>query len=291
MTWFLIALLSSVLSALAAVTQKKVLFELEALAFSYYLSIANLLFSLPLFLFIDYGEINLLNLGVLFIKSVFGVAAFWCVMISLKNLEISKALPLLALTPGFVAIFAFIFLNEALTGIEITGLMLLLAGTYILESRSLREIFSPVQNMIKSRYHRYILIALLLFTASSVMDKLLVAELKLSPLAFTAFQHLAFALLFGLLYFVNGTTDSKGGNKLNKGNIIWIAIIAILTIGYRYTHIYAVSLASVALVLAVKRTSVFWATIIGGRIFKESNLVKKSIAVLLIVGGSILILK
>jgi drug/metabolite transporter (DMT)-like permease len=45
------------------------------------------------------------------------------------------------------------------------------------------------------------------------------------------------------------------------------------------------------LTLAVKRTSVLWATIIGGKIFKDTNLTKKIIAVLFILLGAILILR
>ena len=114
MTWFFIALLSSFLSASAAITQKKVLFNLNPVQFSFYLSVANLILSIPFFFFIDYNAINFSNLLVLFVKSIIGVVAFLCVMTALKNLQISNALPLLALTPGFVAVFAFLFLGEVL---------------------------------------------------------------------------------------------------------------------------------------------------------------------------------
>ena len=111
MTWFAVALISALLSAFAAITLKQVLFNLSALEFSFLLSIANLVFSIPFFFFIDYDTINILNLSILLAKSVIGVAAFLCVMIALKNLEISNALPLLAPTPGFVAVFAFLLLG------------------------------------------------------------------------------------------------------------------------------------------------------------------------------------
>ncbi|MEO8232143.1 MAG: hypothetical protein ABI638_07655, partial [Ignavibacteriota bacterium] len=62
-------------------------------------------------------------------------------------------------------------------------------------------------------------------------------------------------------------------------------------IGYRYTQIVAVSLASVALVLAIKRTSVFWATVIGGKLFNDKDLLKRSLAAVLIIIGAILILR
>jgi drug/metabolite transporter (DMT)-like permease len=291
MTWFLIALLSSFLSAFAAITQKKVLFNLNPVQFSFYLSIANLVLSIPFFFFIDYNTINASNLFVLFIKSVIGVTAFLCVMTALKNLQISNALPLLALTPGFVAVFAFLFLGEALKFYEVLGLISLIAGTFILESNNLKEILFPLNVFFKSKYHRYILAALLLFTASSVMDKLLVSKMNLTPISFTAFQHIYFALLLFIIYFAFRGKLVDHSPQVNKTDYLWILLISVLTIGYRYTQIVSVSIASVALTLAVKRTSVLWATVIGGKIFKDTNLPKKIIAVLFILLGAILILR
>ncbi|MBU2491203.1 MAG: EamA family transporter [Bacteroidetes bacterium] len=291
MQWFFIALLSSFLSAFAAITQKKVLFNRGPLEFSFLLSIVNLLFSIPFFFFIDYGTIHSYNLFILFIKSIIGVSAFLCVMTALKNLQISNALPLLALTPGFVAVFAFIFLGESLKTTEVIGLISLIAGTYILESKNLKEILSPLNVFLKSKYHHYVILALLLFTASSIMDKLLLIKLNLTPISLTAFQHLFFALLFLMIYLLYGGVKKFEHINFNKKDLWWIVLISILTIGYRYTQIVSISLASVALTLAVKRTSVLWATIIGGKIFKDSNLLKKTIAVLFILLGAVLILK
>jgi drug/metabolite transporter (DMT)-like permease len=219
------------------------------------------------------------------------VAAFLCVMTALKNLQISNALPLLALTPGFVAVFAFLFLGEELKFYEVMGLISLVAGTYILESKNLKEILFPLNIFLKSKYHQYILAALLLFTASSVMDKLLLVKMNLTPFSLTAFQHVYFAVLFFIIYFAFKGKLENYSPKVNKTVILWILLISILTIGYRYTQIVSISLASIALTLAVKRTSVLWATVIGGKIFKDTNLFKKTIAVLFILLGAILILR
>ena len=291
MSWFLVALLSSFLSAFAAITQKKVLFKLGALEFSFLLSIVNFIFSIPFFFFIDYGTINSLNLSILFIKSIIGVGAFLCVMLSLKNLEISNALPLLALTPGFVAVFAFILLGESLKSIEVLGLALLVVGTFILESKNLKQFIYPFNAFKYSKYYQYVIFALLLFTASSILDKLLLIKLNLSPISLTGFQHLYFAILFSIIFYFFKDKANNTKVKINKEIFGWIALISILTIGYRYTQVIAVSLASVALVLAVKRTSVFWATIIGGKLFNDKDLLKRSFAAVLIIAGAILILR
>ncbi len=291
MTWFILSILSAFLSAFAAITQKKVLFKVGVLEFSFLLSIVNLLFSIPFFFFIDYATVNYTNLAILFIKSMIGVGAFYCVMVSLKNLEISNALPLLALTPGFVAVFAFLLLGESLKIIEIVGLFFLIAGTFILESKNFKELFIPFSVFIKSVYHRYIILALLLFTASSILDKFLLIKLNLSPISLTAFQHIYFAVLFSIIYLFFKNKEQASSLEIKKNQLGWIALISVITIGYRYTQIVAVSLASVALVLAIKRTSVFWATIIGGKLFNDKDLLKRSIAAVLILIGAILILR
>lgn len=291
MTWFAIALLSAFLSAFAAITQKKVLFNLGALEFSFLLSLVNLLFSIPFFFFIDYSTINSSNLTILFIKSVIGVGAFFCVMLSLKNLEISNALPLLALTPGFIAVFAFFLLGESLKSTEVIGLILLMLGTFILESKNGKNFIVPFSVFLKSRYHKFIIAALLLFTASSILDKFLLIRMNLSPISLTAFQHIYFAILFALTFFLFRKKTEPIKSSITKNNLLLIALISILTIGYRFTQIIAVGMASVALVLAVKRTSVFWATVIGGKIFSDKNLLKRSFAAILIVVGAILILR
>lgn len=291
MTWFAVAFISALLSAFAAITQKKVLFKLGALEFSFLLSIANLIFSIPFFFFIDYETINFLNLSILFAKSIIGVAAFSCVMLALKNLEISNALPLLALTPGFVAVFAFFILGESLKTLEVVGLLFLIFGTFILESKNFKELVLPFNVFLKSKYHRYIIFALLLFTASSILDKLLLIKLNLSPISLTAFQHIYFAILFSIIYLIFKRNSEVSPVEIQKDNLGWIALISILTIGYRYTQIVAVSLASVALVLAIKRTSVFWATVIGGKIFNDKDLLKRTFAAILILVGAILILR
>lgn len=291
MTWFIVAFISSLFSAFAAITQKKVLFNRSPLDFSFMLAIVNLFFSLPFFFMINYASVNPSNLSILFLKSVIGVAAFLCVMTSLKNLQISNALPLLALTPGFVAIFAYLLLGESLQTTEIVGLISLVTGTYILESKNLKEILFPLNVFFNSKYHRYILAALFLFTASSIMDKLLLVKMNLSPISLTAFQHLFFALLFTVIFYSYKKNREEVFSTFQKKDLGWIALISIFTIGYRYTQVVSISLASVALTLAVKRTSVLWATVIGGKIFKDSNLLKKIIAVLFILLGAVLILK
>lgn len=290
MEWFFLAFISALLSAAAAVSQKKVLFELDALNFSFVLSILNMVFSLVFFFFVDFSTITLSSILVLYGKTVLGALAFYCVMMAIKNMEISGALPLLILTPGFVAFFAFIILGEALSAAEIAGMIALLIGTYIIEAHKSKDIFSPFKVFIKSKFHHYIISALLLFTATSIIDKILLKNYSLHPYALMGFQQLFLAFNFLVILLILKRPILQTIKLTLKKNYSWIILISIVTIGYRYTQIEAIKLAPVALVLSVKRFSVLFATILGGQLFKEQNLVRKVIATIILIAGAILIL-
>ncbi|MGE5398992.1 MAG: EamA family transporter [Ignavibacteriales bacterium] len=289
MNWFFLALISAVFSAAAAISQKKVLFRIEGPEFSFLVSVTGLLYSIPFFITTDYSHLQPFNLFILFIKTIPGTIAFLFVMLSIKNLEISKALPLLALTPGLVAIFAFLLIGDQLTLAETGGIVLLFVGTYLLEARAGQKIFDPFLVFIRSKQHHYVITALLLFTATSIADRWLLGRYKLMPDAFMGFQQLFLAMNFFVLMLWMKKKPLQLMKSVDSGVWKWIAFIALLTIVYRFTEILAVKSASVALVLSIKRVSVFFAVVVGGRLFKESNLLVKAMATALIVAGVMLI--
>lgn len=290
MDWYLLAFISALFSAAAAISQKKILFDIEALRFSTLLSIFLIPFGLLFILASDINDIQLIGIVILYVKTILGALSFWCVMLAIKNMEISGALPLLVLTPGFVAILSFFVLSEDLSYISIVGMLLLLIGTYILETKNSNSFLYPFKIFIKSRFHHYIVYALLLFTVSSVIDKLLLKKFAIQPYAFVGFQQIFLAVNF-LIIFVIVKKDIKTlFTNLNFAHIKWIFLIAIFTVLYRYTQIEAVKLAPVALVLSIKRTSVFFATVIGGKIFLEHRLFRKAMATILMLIGAYLII-
>ncbi len=291
MLWFFLAFSSALLSASAAISQKKVLFQMPALEFSFTLAIINMLFTLPILFGIDFSTVSSIGLLVLYGKTILGALAFWCVMLAIKNLEISGALPLLSLTPGLVALFAFLLIGESLTEYEILGMVLLLCGTYVIDSRKHKNILEPFKVFFNSKNHRYILFALILFATSSILDKVILVEYNLSPYKFISFQHIFLAINFSILILIFGKSPKVIFKNIDTNLWKWLVLISIITIGYRYTQIEAVKIAPVALVLTVKRFSVLFAAIIGGRIFNEHHLLRKSIATAIIILGAVLILQ
>jgi uncharacterized membrane protein len=287
--WQLLAITSALFSALAAVFEKKALFKTDPLSFSFILSAITFVLALPFFAFVEFGQINTSAVIVLYIKSVLGAAAFLLVMYGIKNNELSSSLPLLVFTPALVAIVAFFFLGEAIETNGIFGMILLLIGTYFLQLEKNGSWLSPFLFVQKNKAQWYIIGAIVLFTITSVLDKTILKAYKLDPDAFLPIQQLFFTLNFLLIFLIKKQSFKTVG--LNLKQTFWIILmVAVFAIIYRYSHILAIKSGSVALVLSVKRTSVFFAAIIGGTWFKEKNVLQRSIATAVMVAGVILII-
>jgi len=205
--------------------------------------------------------------------------------------HISGALPLLVLTPGFVALFAFLFGLEMLSILQISGMLLLLVGTYLLEMKPKQALTEPFKIFSKSANYHYIGFAILLFTASSILDKILLGKYKMPPDAFMAFQQVFYGIVITTVYLFSNKIKRNPLNSFDKKIWFWIIIISVLTMGYRYTQIKAIKIAPVSLVLSVKRISVFIAVIIGGKMFNDKNLFRKALATAIMVAGAIMIME
>lgn len=291
MTWFYLAFISAVFSALAAISEKKILFKLDALDFSFLVSITTLILSIPFF-FNAPLDVNISTpLLILFVKAILSAIAFLCVMLAIKNLEISEALPLLALSPGLVAILGVLLIGDALVINEWIGLLLMLIGTYILELRKGdQNVLAPFKSLLRFQKYKYVFFALVLFSITSLIDRVLLKDYKLPPYTFMAYQQLFFAVIFSAMIIFRKKKIREVFKPLNRNILFLILLISIFTIVYRYTQIEATKIAAVALVLSVKRLSVLMAIIIGGRLFKESNVLKRVIATTIILGGLIILL-
>lgn len=290
MDWYYFSFIAAFLSALAAIIEKKTLFKEKALTFTVILSIFNLILASIFFFFVDFSKISYSTLIIVFFKSILNAMAFLCVMYSIKNLELSDALPMLVLTPGFVAVFALIFLGETLTLIEWIGLILLIAGIYILQIKEIK-IGDSIKKLFKSKGHKYVLTALILFTITSLLDRYILNQIKLEPTAYMGFQHLFFAIIFIIIFFLLNRKIKELGKTLKQSWFL-ILLLSIVTIGYRFFEIMSIKLtSSVALAIAIKRISVFFAVVIGGSLFKEHNLLRKAIATSLLIAGVLMIIR
>lgn len=292
MNWFLLALISAVFSAAAAVSEKKTLFSMNALDFSFVVSAVTLLFSLPFFWMIQGESFFTVGIYLLLLKTAMSAAAFLFVMLSIKNLEISEALPLLALSPALIAVAGVIFINDSLNATEWTAVFMMAVGAYILElKKNSASLFEPLKTLFSFSKYSYVFYALFLFAITSLLDRVLLKDFKIPPYDFMAFQQLFYTVFFlGSVIIARRKLAAVSIKSINKSTFILILLIAFFTVIYRYTQIEATKIAPVALVISVKRLSVLMAIIMGGKLFSDTDLVRKIIATVIILAGAALLL-
>lgn len=289
MNWIVLATGSALLSAAAAVTQKRCLFRVHALEFSFLVSVAILALSLAVPATTDVLALTPRAFAVVAVKSLLGGVAFLLVMTALERNPISNALPLLGLTPAVTALLAQLLLGESLRPAEWGGLALVVAGVWMLEARPGAPPLRPFVELFASGRHRAMGGALVLFALSAVGDRWLVAGMRVPPPLVLFHQHVVYALVFGALLLAR---RRPFGELARAARELWplLLAIALLTVGYRWLQLLATQAGPVALVIAVKRTSIVWATLLGGRLFAEERVVPRLVGAALIVAAGFLFL-
>jgi len=289
MNWILLATASALLSAAAAISQKRVLARVSALEFSLLVSLAVLALSLFVPFTTDVLAFDSRTLALLWGKSVLGGVAFLLVMTALERNAISEALPLLGITPAATALLAMAMLGESLGGQQWLGLAFMAAGVWAIEARPGSGLLCAVRDSLLGGRHRAVVGAIALFAVSSVADKLLVGGMRVPPFVVMFHQHVVYALLFALLLLARRRSVGALAGAA-RAHLPMLLVIAALTVGYRWFQLEATKAGPVALVLAVKRSSILYATFFGGRMFAEERLAMRLAGAALIVAAGFLFL-
>lgn len=280
--WYVFALGCAVLASAAAITEKRTLMKEHAMEFSAVLALVNALFLLPVAA-VSIFSIPLDLLVLTYIASILASVAFLYVAKSLRHMEISAASPLLNFGPAFTALVAFMVLGENLSSLQLFGIALIILGSYVLEvDHKLHDLAEPFRRLARSKYIHFIFIALILYSVSSVIDKIVLSSV--SPIVYLSVAHLFMAVNFVVMItaFHNGIEGIRHGVK-NAWK--WIVVVAMFTTGYRLLQLQAVSMVMVSMVIPIKRLSTLFSTVIGGGLFHEEGLLVKSAACAVMLAG------
>ena len=289
MNWYLFALLSALFGAASMIFKKKTLFKEHATEFSTVLKIFETI--LMLFLIPFLGIHLAMSLPtLLFIILISAAVAAINIMTSksFRHMEMSKVVPLYNITPLFVLVLAFVLLGEELTYVHLIGVLILLAGTYMLEAdHHIKDVSAPFKKLVHSKYMIILVVALVISAFETVGEKFIIAQTDPVTLLFLIYLFTAFILTVYHTMAYDGISGVVNGFKKHGKGIFLVAIFATLS---NLAWFYAISASFVSLVLPLKRTSTLFATIGGGRFFKEKHLMQKSIACAVMIVGVVLIL-
>ena len=93
MSWLIYALICAIFTSAAALVQKKTLIKQHAMEFSASLALINFILSIPLFFFIDFSNVTLQALGLIFVVSFFGCQQLLFLIFQLCLLDHSQFFP------------------------------------------------------------------------------------------------------------------------------------------------------------------------------------------------------
>jgi drug/metabolite transporter (DMT)-like permease len=293
--WLIFALLAAILASASSILEKKTLFKQHALEFSATLSVYTLVLSIPFWFFADFSSLSLKATGYIYLGSLLGAIGFLLVTKALRHIAISITSPFLVFEPAMVAVFAAVLLGEKITSLQITGILVIIIGAYVLTSHEHDQFLEPFKHIFKSKYIKYILLALVFYALDSILDKKIVGTpadggLGVSVWTFLALVHFFLALNFAVIMIIFSNGFQGIGKGLKTGGWLVFAV-AVFTIGYRLSQMYAVSLPGVmiSLVIPIKRLSALFSTAIGGELFHEKYVLMKSIACVIMIIGAVLI--
>jgi len=205
---------------------------------------------------------------------------------ALRVSPLSLSLPFLSFTPVFLMLFSRIIMGEAVSLIGAAGIALIALGGYSLNLSALREgPLGPFKAVLRERGSLYMLIVAMIYSATSALGKLAITHS--SPAFFGATYYLALAVC--LLPVI---TFQKGGRQFHiqikstaKAALLPGAFDALHSV----THFFAVSMANVAYMIAIKRLSLIIGSLYGFLLFGERNIRERLFGALLMFAGFVVI--
>ena len=206
------------------------------------------------------------------IMGILGALGNYYIIKALSIGELSSLAPINSYKPVVAMIIAFIYLKEIPSFFAILGILLIIAGTYVLH-------FSGEGYNMTAVFYR---ILALIFSGSEAVFIKKIILLTNIPTSFSlwAISGLIFSLIFVLA--------SKHTPKIPQ---IKYLVLLVLSVGImQYSTNYVFSKINVSYALALFQLSTLLSVFLGINIFKENGLKRKIIASLIMISGAIVII-
>lgn len=269
--------------AVQNIIQKKILFKDHS---SEYLTVFCLLMLLSLLPFsskiqfvIDEGTILLF-----YLLSILSVCAWILIIKAHRHMEISTVEPLRNLSPLIVLVLAYFTLGEEITLLNGVGIFFLMLGGYVLESAVEHANLLRPFSFFRGKYGQYIFFSLLLGGFCTILTRVLVLQTNAWTTLFFLFFFASINMLLIQFFKYDGMKDILYVLKTN-GILVIIVVAATLLSDILFLTALALPTISTTLVIAIRRLSTLFTTIVGGEIFHEKRLLIKSTACLIMIIG------
>lgn len=286
--WFVFAVLSALLTAFAAITEKRALRDTHSIDFAVALSAVVALASVGVLALQSFPPVPLKLLAGLVPMTGGAALAYFFATRAIRHLPISVSSPLLLLSPLFTTALAYLLLGEHLSYLQGAGVAALMAGLYVFETRHLRA-WREFYDGLASGYARFALLAVALYGFTSLFDRVALGWWHTPPLQYVALAQIGIA--FWMLVVARIGARRRLRDVFSSLGSSWslILLVALLSFAYRVLQSHAAAEAPIGMVTAVKHSSAFFAVVIGGTLFHEEGLLRKALGSAIMIAGLALV--
>lgn len=288
MNWFFLAIAAVLFVVIETIIEKRTLSKARSLEFAAMFAFSNALVLMPFLLVADISQINSWILFLIFLSAIPSAGAAFLVFKTIKHNQLSESAPILALLPLVVAVMAFWMLDEKITLVQLCGLLLMIGGMIFLEIKNFK-LNDGIFRQGRGKYILYLILYLFIAGVSAIFDRLLLFDYKINSLTYLIFIQLFIALCYVFYYaFRPRAIKILQANIKDSWKIIFL--ISILTVSHRYMYVSAIQVAtSMGLVVAVYKLSSLFHVFAGRKFFAEYGIIRKVIASIVILSGTILL--
>ena len=201
---------------------------------------------------------------------------------AIKISPLSLTIPYMALSPVFIIIIAFFLLGELPEASGFAGIFFIVAGAYLFNAKAGRSgLLGPIKAIAKERGSIFMIIVAVIYSITATIGKIAVQHS--SPIFFGFFYPLLLTIVLSMVVGIKGTLYQVASRP------IVFLFIGIFTAIMILSHFLAISMADVAYVISIKRTSLIFSVFYGWIVFKEVNIRERLLGSVLMLAGVVCI--
>jgi len=278
--WVFYALITAFSLATADAISKKALGRSNEYVIAWVREGYALPFLFLAFFFIDIPSLDRTFWLSLLLMIPLEIAAIILYVKAIKISPLSLTIPFLAISPVFIILIAFLILGEVPDRSGLLGILLIVAGAYLLNIRTTREdLLGPIKAIRRERGSIFMIIVALIYSVTATLGK--VAVQHSGPIFFGVFYPFLLTLILSVVLWRKGLLPEVLSRPMT------FLAIGIFTAIMILTHFTAISMTDVAYMISVKRASLVFSVLYGRVLFGEENIRERLTGSVLMIAGMV----
>ena len=270
MNWFPIALGCAFLTACCDALSKKIMERNdEWIAGAIILSVASIILA-PIFASLELKPFSV-NLGAVFaVVFPLEVLGYYFFLSSIRMGHLSLTVPLLAFTPVFTLLTAWIILGEQINPSGYLGIALVTVGAYLLNSNLISlHLLAPIKAIILTPGARRMLLVAVIWSVTTTLGKKGVLLYGAIPFGFVILLGVTGMFAVASLFRWRVRRVRMQVGKTTAG---FLLLAGIFMAGAQVTHFVSLGMAPAAYMISVKRLSMVFGVMLGWLVFREEHI-------------------